>query len=174
MGYTVLHSGGSPQQAVELFLEGVSVDAMNAGLYFGLDEAMTRDGRPAGERADALLKYPDPESMPAELVYKLIRTLAEAKRFDEADELFFGRFFPREEGGTNVREVYLDVKVVRALSLANQGRCKEALHIIDHLSEEVSELPFTSDGLEGFIKSSTLAPQIEEVRTICGDGNVSS
>jgi len=41
-----------------------------------------------------------------------------AQRFDEAERLCQGRFFPREEGGTNVRQVYLEVKLQRALAAA--------------------------------------------------------
>jgi tetratricopeptide (TPR) repeat protein len=168
MGYTVLHAGGPPAKAVELFMEGLSVDSTNAGLYFGLDEAMRRDGRSAGERADVLLKYPELQDMPADLVFQLARTLSEAGRFDEANALFFGRFFPREEGGTNVREVYLEVKIAEAESFARGGRCGDALQIIDGLGNEVEELAFTSERMQEFMESPSLTPRIEAVRRRCG------
>jgi tetratricopeptide (TPR) repeat protein len=167
MGYTVLHSGGSPKRAVELFQEGLAVDPMNAGLYFGLDEAMRRDGRSAGERADVLLKYPAMQEMPTDLVFELARTLTEAERFDEANGLFIGRFFPREEGGTNVREVYLEVRVAEAESSARGGGCGEALRIIESLGDTIEDLPFTAERMEEFIASPNLAPRIEAVRRRC-------
>jgi tetratricopeptide (TPR) repeat protein len=168
MGFTVLRAGGPPGEAVELFMEGLSVDSTNAGLYFGLDEAMSRDGRSAGERADVLLKYPDLEEMPADLVFQLARTLTEAGRFDEANALFFGRYFPREEGGTNVREVYLEVKIAEADSLARGGRCGEALQLIEGLGNEIEELSFTSERMPEFMESESMAPRIEAVRRRCG------
>ena len=45
--------------------------------------------------------------MPPPLVQKLALTLTEVDRGPEAEALFAGRFFPREEGGTNVRQVRL-------------------------------------------------------------------
>jgi tetratricopeptide (TPR) repeat protein len=149
MGYTLLHAGASPERAIALFSEGTRVDERNVGLYFGLDQAMTRAGRSPGERADAMLAYPDLASMPASLVYQLARTLADAARFEEAENLFRERFFPREEGGTNVREVYLDVRVERAEALGAAGQCEEALNVVDRLNQEVAGLSFTRPWFEG-------------------------
>ena len=104
--------------------DGTSVDGENVGLYFGLDEALAQAGRSAGDRADAMLLHPDHDAMPAALVYRLARTLTEARRFGEAEALFVGRFFPSEEGGINVREVYLEVRVGRAQTLAAGGNCR--------------------------------------------------
>jgi tetratricopeptide (TPR) repeat protein len=167
MGYTVLRTGGPPESAVALFREGTAVDPLNVGLYFGLDEAMTAAGKDAGERADALLAYPDYEGMPAALVYRLARLLAEARRFDEAERLFFGRFFPSEEGGINVREVYLEVKVGRATALADEGRCSEALDLLEGLATPVPDLAFTQDGLQQFIDSERFQEMIGAVRAVC-------
>ncbi len=167
MGYTLLHAGTSPGRAIAIFDEGRRIDPQNVGLYFGLDEAMTSAGRSADERADALLTYPDLAAMPAALVYKLARTLAEAERFDEAEDLFRERFFPREEGGTNVREVFLDVRLARAEALAAAGRCAEAVDVVERLKREVVGLSFTSDGLEAFLESPDLERRINEVRAAC-------
>jgi tetratricopeptide (TPR) repeat protein len=49
-------------------------------------------------------------------VYELAVTLAEAGRFADAERLFEGRFFPREEGGTDPRHVRLEVALARALA----------------------------------------------------------
>jgi len=60
-----------------------------------------------------LQRYPG-TPLPSTLVYKLSLALSEASRFGEAEALFPGRFFPREEFGTNVRQVYLEVKLREA------------------------------------------------------------
>jgi hypothetical protein len=61
--------------------------------------------------------------------------------------LFHNRFFQREELGTNVRQVWLEVQLQRALSLAFQGQCSEAVSMADHLGDPVPDLAFTQDGL---------------------------
>ncbi len=167
MGYTLLHAGASPERAIAVFDEGRRNDPGNVGVYFGLDQAMTGAGRSADERADALSTYPDRGAMPAALVYKLARTLAEAERFDEAEDLFRERFFPREEGGINVREVFLDVRLARAEALAADGQCAEAVDVVERLNREVSGLPFTRDGLETFLESPDLQQRIGEVKAVC-------
>jgi hypothetical protein len=93
--------------------------------------------------------------------------LNEAQRFDEADSLFYDRFFAREEGGTNVREVYLEVKIGRATAMASEGRCAEALELIDELAEPVSGLDFTHEGLRQFIESERIQNLIGVVRASC-------
>jgi tetratricopeptide (TPR) repeat protein len=167
MGYTVLATEGDAEKAIALFKEGTRADPTNVGLYYGLDTAMTRAGRPAGDRAEAFLGYPDQATAPATLIYKLAMALAEAGRFDEAEAQFRGRFFPRAEGGTNVREIYLEVKVRRALALSAKGDCAGALRIVDGLKDPAPGLAFTEDGLEPFIASTTFAQMIGEVRKPC-------
>ena len=168
MAYTILNSGGSPAEAIELFRQGTIVDSYNTGLYIGLEEAMNRAGSSAGERADALLTYPDRAETPAVLVYKLARLLAEAERFDEAESLFRDRFFPRREGGINVRAVYLEVRLARALALAGRGESGPARQILEHLADDVPGLPFTRDGLDAFIESRPFQERIAEVRRLIG------
>jgi tetratricopeptide (TPR) repeat protein len=168
MAYTILNSGGSPAEAAALFRQGTVVDSYNTGVYVGLEEAMNRAGSSAGERADALLTYPDLAEMPASLVYKLARLLAEAERFDEAESLFRDRFFPRREGGINVREVYLEVRLARALALARRGESGSAREILEHLGDEVPGLPFTRDGLDAFIESRPFQERIAAVRRLIG------
>jgi tetratricopeptide (TPR) repeat protein len=168
MGYTVLATDGEADQAIGLFKEGTTVDATNVGLYYGLDAALTKAGRPASDRADALAGYPDQRTAPATLIYKLAIALAEAGRFDEADALFPGRFFPRNEGGINVRQIYLEVKLRRARALAAKGECAKALGIVDRLKEPAPGLAFTEDGLEPFIASPKFEQMIAEVRAPCG------
>ena len=167
MGYAVLRCSGPAEQAIALFTEGTKYDPRNVGLYFGLDEAMTEAGRPAGERADALLKFPDRAALPAALVYKLAAALADAGRFDEADAQFRDRFFPREEGGVSVRQVYLQVRLARAAELAGSGDCAGARAVVDRLTTPVAGLEFTRDGLEPFLVRPPLAERLARVNQTC-------
>jgi hypothetical protein len=100
-----------------------------------------------------LENYPDPANLPSNLLYELILNLAEAGEFDKATALFHNRFFPREEGGTNVRQIWLEVQVLEAMSLAQNRQCSAATETIDHLGEPRADLPFTHDGLESFLRS---------------------
>src|ERR1035441_6053417 len=65
--------------------------------------------------------------------------------------MFQGRFFPREEGGTNVRQVWIRVRALEAQSDATAGRCEAALATVDGIGTAVESLVFTRDGLERFI-----------------------
>jgi tetratricopeptide (TPR) repeat protein len=94
--------------------------------------------------------------------------LVEAGEFERAEALFHNRFFPREEGGTNVREVWLELKVQRATSFARSGRCAEAVGLVDHLAEPVSNLPFTHDALQMFMRSARFSYLIGNVYKSCG------
>ena len=167
MGYTLLATGASPDKAVEIFLEGAKYDSGNVGVFVGLERAMRLAGRPADERARAILSFPDQGALPASLVYNLALALAEAGRFDEAEKQFSGRFFPREEGGVNVRGVWVEVRLRRAQTLAAQGRCDLARAIVDQIGREVPGLSFTRDGLDPFIKSAPSQELIGKTRAAC-------
>ena len=116
-----------PQQAFTVFQEGLRSDPANVELYTGIDQALSILRRPPQERVAALERYPDhcPNAVPSRL-----RTHSQSDQsgeFEKADALFHNRFFPREEGGTNVREVWLELQVQRASSFAQNGRCGEAV-----------------------------------------------
>jgi hypothetical protein len=167
MGYTMLKSGESPERAIELFREGVRYDSRNVDLYLGLEEAMEKAGRPANERARALQEFPELQSAPAVLVFRLVRLLSDAGDFDEAERQLANRFFPREEGGANVRDLYITLKLKRAQSIAAQGQCPSALDIVRHLGEPVRGLSFTSKGLDPSISSAASQQAVEEIHAIC-------
>jgi hypothetical protein len=94
---------------------------------------------------DALQLYPDRASMPTRLIYELILNLAEAGEYDAATALFHNRFFAREEGGTNVRQV-IEVQLQRALGLARMvGGVAKLCRRWSNLPSEVPGLPFTRD-----------------------------
>ena len=122
-----LIADGQLERAREVLTEGVDADPSNVEVYLALDQVLSLLGRPAPERVAALERHPDPRAMPSALVFKLALALIEAERFDDAERLFPGRFFPREEFGTNPRQVYLEARLQRALALARAGRREEAL-----------------------------------------------
>jgi tetratricopeptide (TPR) repeat protein len=152
-GRALLHAKDNPEQALTVFQEGLRTDPNNVELYTGMDQALSILQRPPQERVAALERYPDRSQMPSHLVYELILNLAESGEFEKAAALFHNRFFQREEGGTNVREVWLEVQVQRAMSLAQHGQCPEGVKIVDHLAEPVPDLQFTRDGLEPLLRS---------------------
>ncbi|HEY7353257.1 MAG TPA: DUF5107 domain-containing protein [Terriglobales bacterium] len=153
MGRALLHVRKDPQQALEVFQEGLQSDPANVELYTGLDQALSILRRPASERVAVLQRYPDQSKMPSRLLYELILNLTEAGKYDAATALFHNRFFEREEGGTNVRQVWIEVQLQRALSLAKEGKCGEAESVADHLASPVPDLVFTNDGLEPLLQS---------------------
>lgn len=157
LGRSLLHVEHKPEQALAVFQEGLPADSGNVELYTGMDQALSILQRPPQERVAALERYPDIANMPTNLVYELILNLAESGNFDKATSLFQNRFFQRAEGGTNVREVWLEVRIQQALSLADRGHCSEAAQIVDHLADPVPGLAFTNDGLGPFLNSARFA-----------------
>jgi len=154
--------------ALKVFREGLAVDPLNRKLYEGVDEALSIMSRPARERAVSLEHYPDLGNMPVELVYALALDRAEALEFDGALALFHNRFFPREEGGTNVRQVWVEVNILQALSDAANNQCDAANHAADGLGGVVAGLPFTNDGLAPFVDAPRTQYLIGQVEARCG------
>jgi Flp pilus assembly protein TadD len=168
LGYALLASGRPAGEARAAFEEGVRYDSLNVGVWIGLDSALVLSGATAAERARSLDRFPAADAMPASLVYRYARLLAEAERFDDAERQFRARFFPRREGGVNPRQVWLDVRLRRAESLAVQARCAEATRILDGLPRQVPGIVFTRDGLVPFLQAGALADRAAAVRARCG------
>jgi tetratricopeptide (TPR) repeat protein len=130
MGKAWLHLKGDPQRALVSFRQGTENDPTNSDIYVGLDAAMSLNGVPAKERAVALGRYPSADNaastMPANLVYQLALTRAEAGDFEQALALFNGRFFPSEEGGVSAAQVLFEIKLMQAEADAASGRCAAA------------------------------------------------
>src|SRR5207245_10763144 len=78
---------------------------------------------------------------------------AEEGNYDAALDLFRNRFFGREEGGTNVRQVWIEINLQRALKLARENRCKDALTVAKSLGAPIPDLIFAQDGLLPFLNS---------------------
>lgn len=169
MGMTVLYALGQPQQAADVLSEGLRSDPLNPDVYLALDQALSLMQRPAEERLRALDRYPDPANLPSPLVFKRTLGLVEAGRTEEGAKMLAGRFFPREEFGTNVRQVYVEVAEQQALSLARRHRCGEAVAIVQRLDQPVAGLPFTENGLAPFVESARAQLLASEVFAACGN-----
>ncbi len=168
IGFTQLYARRSAEGALRTFEEGMQADPANVELYEGADQALTLLGRAPDERIAALRRYPGP-SLPTALVFKLALALAEAERFSEAESLFPGRFFPREEFGTNVRQVYLELKLRQALALARAGRKAEAAALAAAFGQPVPGLDFTRDGMKPFVDAPRFQLYAGELDRLLGD-----
>jgi tetratricopeptide (TPR) repeat protein len=164
LGRVLLRVRRDPQAALEVFRAGLAADPRNLQVYAGIDEAMSILGTPAARRVAELERYPDNASMPAPLVYEMALSYAEAGRFEKARAMFENRFFPREEGGVNVRQVWVRV---RALEAAHSS-CDVALGILDHLADAVPGLAFTQDGMAPFLAEPGNQPALGSVEARCG------
>lgn len=169
MGTALLHIKNDPEQALSAFRAGLRSDPDNIAIYLGIDQALSLLNRPARERVEALEKYPQMNTAPPSLIFELILNLAEAGNFERATQLFHNRFFPREEGGTNVRQVWIEVQLMRVLASAREGRCGDALAGAEHLGSEVPGLEFTRDGLEPILQSARTSYLLGTVLTNCGE-----
>jgi hypothetical protein len=93
--------------------------------------------------------------------------LGESGEFDQAEHQLANRFFPREEGGANVRQVYVALKLARAKSMATHGQCAAALETVHHAGDPVSSLPFTAKGLGPFLASEASNKTVSEIQAVC-------
>jgi tetratricopeptide (TPR) repeat protein len=168
IGFTLLYARAAAEDALRVLEEGKAADPTNVELYQGADQALSLLGRGAEERIASLRRYPG-SPLPSALVYKLALALAEAGRFDEAETLFPGRFFPREEFGTNVRQVYLEVKLRQALALARGGRRAEAAALAVSFGQPVSGFDFTKDGMAAFVNAPRFQYYCGELQALLGN-----
>jgi tetratricopeptide (TPR) repeat protein len=174
LGRTLFHIKNDPAAALAVFLEGMDSDPANADLYQGADQCLSLLGRPAGERVAALERYPDRAGMPADLLQRLALGLAEVGRAVEGREALAGRFFPREEWGTNVRQVFLEIRLYEALSLARQGRKQELAEALQALGREEAGYSFTRDGMTPFIDAPRVQFEAGELMALAGDEKAAS
>ena len=169
LGYTLLFVQSRPEQAAEVLREGLDNDRENPAVYAGLSQALSVLERPAAERAAVLERYPARDTMPAPLFCSLVLALAESGRGDEARRLFAGRFFPSEEGGVNVRQVWVEVELQRALGLLRDGKPKEAQGVARSLGQPVSNLAFTQEGLEPYLNTPRMQELLGDIESAAGD-----
>jgi hypothetical protein len=167
LGLALLHEKHDAQQALSTFRDGLQSDATNVTVYLGADQALSLLSEPASDRVQVLEKYPHLADAPSGLIFELILNLAEAGDFQRAESLFRNRFFPREEGGTNVRQVWVEVELQKMLASARDGHCADALVVAGHLGAPVSDLPFTYDGLEPILQSARTNYQLGATYASC-------
>jgi len=168
IGLALLRVRRDPEGALSAFEDGLAADAKNPQLYVGIDQALSILKRPPKERIRALERYPDQAEIPSNLVYELALNRAEAGDFDGAKRSFQNRFFPREEGGTNVRQVWIEVLVLQSLSLQRSGKCESAISIANGLGAEVPGLAFTRDGLSTIVDSARTQYLVGLIFSVCG------
>jgi tetratricopeptide (TPR) repeat protein len=167
MGKAWLHLKGDSQRALVSFREGAENDPTNADIYVGLDEAMRLTGVSAVERAAALGRYPSvtnnsaPVTMPANLVYQLALTRAEAGQYDEALALFKDRFFPSEEGGVNAAQVLFEIKLMQAEAEAKSGKCEDAIRF---LAADHPGLPVNGTVSQAYLRMAAIAKACRQPR----------
>ena len=171
-GLALLHIKNDPERALAAFQDGMKSDPDNVAVYLGMDQALSLLHRPASERAEALGKFPKLETAPPPLIYELILNLTEAGDFDRANALFHNRYFPREEGGTNVRQVWIEVQLQHVLALTKGGKCDDALKLAQSLGTAVPDLAFTHDGLDPFLQSSRTNYLLAQAYERCGNADV--
>jgi Tfp pilus assembly protein PilF len=171
MGTALLQIKNEPERALSAFRDGLRSDPANIAIYLGIDQALSLLNRPARERVEALEKYPQMDAAPPALIFELILNLAEAGDFERATTLFHNRFFPREEGGTNVRQVWIELQLLRILASAKEGHCGDALASAEHLGSGVPDLAFTHDGLAPILQSARTSYLLGTVFASCGKAN---
>jgi tetratricopeptide (TPR) repeat protein len=137
MGDAMLRLKNDPHNALQAFQEGARNDPANPEVYAGLDAAMSLLNAPAAERAAALAQYPAAEAaqskMPANLVYQLALTRAEAGQFVPALALFRDRFFPSAEGGLSAEQVKFEIELMQAKAWSESGNCASGLDFVSNL-----------------------------------------
>src|SRR5882762_3116991 len=168
LGLALLHMKRDFAGALNVFAEGMKNDPSNVVNYSGSVAAMALLGKPAAERVKALELYPDLGRMPTSLVYELALNRAEGGNYKGAIDLFQNRFFGSEEGGTNVRQVWVEVKLQQAVGLAQTGHCQGALATAKTLGSPVPGLAFTQDGLQPLLNYAKTNYLLGEVSSTCG------
>ena len=167
IGSAYLHLDHDGERALAAFQLGLAVDETNGALYVGIDQASSLLGHSPQEFVDAVHRFPDQNNMPSELLFELALHQAEAGNFVEAEAVFKDRFFAREEGGTNVRQVWLEVKTEKLEALARSGRCQEAMQELASLGVPQAGMRFTQDGLEPILESTQYRYRLGAMQLTC-------
>jgi tetratricopeptide (TPR) repeat protein len=168
LGLALLHEARDLAGALSAFEDGIKNDPKNTVNYSGAVTAMALLGKTANTRVETIERYPDKKHMPASLLYELALNRAEAGDFGGATALFHDRFFGREEGGTNVREVWIEVKLEEVSEVGKRGNCAEALAEAKALGLPVTGLAFSQDGLAPILNSARTNVLLAEVYDACG------
>lgn len=163
---------GHAQEAAQVLQEGLTSDPTNPDVYLTLDEALTKLGRTPKQRAEMLRRFPKNVEMPSTLLFLLARDLADAGEFEPAISLFRNRNFESSEQGTDVRKVYLEVKLKQARALAQKGDCKAALQAEESATKPVEGIPLTQQDLQFVLeRTRNLQPLRKEIQSSCPASN---
>ncbi len=168
LGMALLHARADDAGARAVLEEGTAADPDNVEVYLTLDAVLSAGNVTPRDRVAALRRFPTVEKMPATLVFKLALALAEAGEAANAERLFHGRFFPREEGGTNVRTVYAQVLLSSARAASESGKCGDAIAILDSMTRAREDLAFTRGGLADVYDPPPMLRQIAMIESACG------
>lgn len=167
LGLALLHAGND-RDARAVLEDGVEADSRNVDVYLALDGVLSAARASARDRVSALRRFPSPDRMPSSMVFKLGLALAEAGEARPAEALFHNRFFPQEEGGTSVRSVYTEVRLISARTSADKGDCATTRDILDGLTRTQKDLTFTTGGLADALQPPLMARQVAEIDRACG------
>ena len=174
-GLAALHVDHDPARAAAMFRHGIESDPTNQTNYEGLDQAFSQLHRPPAEFLAAMAHYPDPATMTPALVYELALHQAEAGHMEEAEALLRDRTFTREENGTNVREVWVAIGLMKIRALAAEGKCGEMQAAVEELGKPKAGFAFTNDGMEPFVASARTQLEIGMAERQCHqDGNATA
>jgi len=157
-------------EARRVLEEGTRADPENVDVYLTLDGVLSAVNAAPRARVAILRRFPAPDRMPSSMVFRLALALAESGDEAGAERLFHDRFFPREEGGTNVRTVYAQARLTSARVAAHSGSCPAALGALDLLPREQKELAFTAGGLADALASPAMVRQVAAIESACGRG----
>jgi Flp pilus assembly protein TadD len=171
IGLALLHIKRDFTAGLDVFDEGISTDPTNPVNYSGALAASALLNQPPADRVKILERFPDPAHLPTDLLYDLALNRAEAGDYDAAINTFRNRFFGREEGGLNVRQVWIEVRLQQALDLSRSKRCDEAVSKARALGSPVPGLGFTQDGLQPYVDSPRTNLFLGEVFAACGQKN---
>jgi Flp pilus assembly protein TadD len=174
MGIALLHVKDDPEAALQAFTHGIQTDPRNEAVYSGADQALSILKKPSTERVHALEQYPDQVKMPSSMVFELALNLAESGDYERSTALFHDRFFPREEGGTNVRQVWVEVQLLSALDKARRGQCNQAIAISNGIGSPVAGVSFTQDGVQPFLGSARVNYLLGEMNAQCNNSEAAT
>lgn len=168
LGLALLRIKNQPAEAAQVLQEGLSADPRNPAVYEALDQALSIQARPPSERAAALQRYPDAAAMPQNLLIRKALAMAASGQAEAALQLISGRFFAREELGTNIRQVYVEIQLQHAQELLRSGQKDQAISIARGLAQPVAGLDFTRDGMAAFLETARVQYILAELEAKAG------
>jgi tetratricopeptide (TPR) repeat protein len=168
LGLVLLVGTPDYKEARAVLEEGLTNDPENVEVYLALDGVLSAMEAAPSDRIAALRRFAAPDRLPSAMVFKLGLALAESGDAPAAEQVFHDRFFPREEGGTNVRAVYALTRLVSARAAAAKGDCQTALGILDGLPAAHQDLPFTRGTLADALQNAPMTRVVAIVEGLCG------